>query len=1115
MIEEWAAFGKQLFRLDVIADGIRTTYLADGRSKEMFRFKPFICDQLKADSSELSTISSLFKGWNIGDESETMMALGLGPLWLRAEKDSTSQKLIPSSDSLPLEGYTIYDVKMKKNDNEVPYNLLMYFRPERIGIFVDAVEWLSLDKVKNNQPIIVARAKLNKIDLLPIADSVFELPVGYGCVRSFQFDHPLEGHAGLELLHQGGPNQAILEVTLSKPIDSKLLHTWESQKFTARLLRGSMKMIGQAHSYFVALTQSRDPKTSKINRIKRVWTALEKSEQAVVYTINQVTGKCRVSHESCKDHIRFSMASNLQETETNQFKISSDIIASLLNDHENYHMLREGTEMNSDLDSDENPVGSGPSIKDAMFEKRLSNFELIIGGAVIWSGPVSIIKKITSFAMFSGNLDAGNGGEFEETYHTMMTILFYSQDSTELQYKVVVDLIDKDEVDVNFMHKQLDISDCFSDQQKSELIVKYPLESTSLSKKLFAIQDIIQELFCLDLFQSFPIQPIQVSGIETSFDSSYMYLKMTMLELPLTQMFELKRDMRLVKDDSGELIETIAPSVEKCASSCEHYNCYRFSFDTIEMNCRISISRGQVKIEKATQNELYEAVELKLSSDIWGFDDYSGGRSHLRPNEMIEIFEDLYENRGENGDPDDNSLMPLAIRIEQAELPGPHSIGDKEYIELVPISIHSNIDSMNEFIREENILLDQTGETKQSVIRAQDSSQLKVQYNIVSEEHYFKDTAPGVSLDDLSYEDCARFCESIDCRSFSYCKYSRKCHASSLHKLSEIKSAYKYNAKCIISSLDYLSKFDNYGLVEMPTVVKKDITTASARDCAINCIEESSFACHGFSYCETGQTKGSKRCLMQDKHLEETGPSIDQHRPKFKAARSGDSSLSRSMKENSNVCVFYSRSYLAQFDEYFDKNFEIPPEANSEDKSEIVADLGAENCAQRCIKQSCTAFSVCLDNSEGESLKQLCHLAKGEFKRNFVFYQPRCATYVLSDKSQFSSSGRKQSASMMSDSKPNREAILSEQDDRELIVVDPKQQAALKDDLSYRMLHLFSSINRINLLDKSHWLLKLISALGGILIGVGSVFIWKDKDRLRGVALDFTEEMCNRIRRRR
>lgn len=1110
-----------MFRLDLIADGRRTTYLFDARSKEMFRFKPFICDQLKADSSELSLISSLFKGWNIGDEPDTMMALGLGPLWLRAEKDVISQKLVPteSSDRLPLEGYTVYDVKLKQNDNnEIPYDLRMYFRPEK-GLFMDSVEWISVpkktDKIK--RPVVVARVKLHVLDLLPIAKSVFELPVGYGCVRSFQFDHPLESHGGLELLHQGGPNQAILEITLSKPID-RALHTWESQRFTARLLRGSMKMTGQAHSYYVALTQYRDLKTSKMKRIKRVWTALDKSEQAVVYTIDQETGKCRVSHESCKDHIQFPFATNSQDSSVNSqpFTISSDVIASLFNDNERYHMLREGTNINFDLDSDETYQGSGPLIKDAMFEKRSSNFEINVDGSVIWSGPISIIKKITSFAMFSGNLNAGTGGEFEPAYHITMTILFFSQDLSEIQYKVVVDLSDKDEVDANFMHKQLDISDCFSEQQKSNIIIKYPLESQDLSKKLSAIQGLVQEIFCLDLFQSFPIQPTQVSGIETSFDNWYMYLKMTMLELPLTQMFELKREMRLVKDNSTELqgsfIEKMSPNAEKCASACEHYNCYRFSFDTVELICRISISREKVKIEKAAQNELYEAVELKLSSSIWGYDDYSGGRSHLRALEMIEVFKDLYENRGENGDPDEDSLLPLVIRIEQALLPGMR-IGDKEYIELVPASIHRDIDSMNEFISEEKTLLDDTG----TLIKASDSSELKVQYNIILEEHCFKDSTPGTSLEDLSYEDCAQLCENSDCRSFSYCKYSRKCHVTSLHKLNEIQSASRPNAKCVTFSLDYLSKFDRYGLVEKPIAVKKMIVSPnmSDRDCAIRCMEESSFTCQGFFHCQKDQKNSLRKCLMQDQHLEETSSLMNEHRPKFKADISGDGSSGSSMKHGDSACVFYSRSYLAQFDEYFEKNFNIPPETKPEDAAEVFADLGAESCARKCIQQSCTAFSVCLDslNSPSEKSKQLCQLAKGEFKSSFILYQPRCATYVLSDKSQFNSYEKRKGMSITSDSKADRESVLKEPEDRKLVAVDPKQQATIEDDLSYRMLHLFSNINKSNLFDESHWLSKSISVLVGIFIGVGSVFIWRDKDRLQVIVFGFAERLNNRIRR--
>jgi len=1051
MIEEWAAFDRQMFRLDVVSGESRTTYLTNGKTNEVFRFKPFTCELLSRGSADYDAISKLFKGYTLGGDSGKTMAYGLGPLWLYSKTHAKSVDwMAPYSKQGHsfLDYYVGYEVKFDPKATNIDWTLRFYFT-YAARQFVEAIDWLSEPSPpESGEGKVRARAKLVTKFPGSVSDSVFHLPIGYGCRRSREFDHPLKSDIGLRLLHEGNPNQAVMEISTSRASSEK--HDWESHQYSLSLLRGSRKLSGQTHVYFVAHVQSRDKQTSRLRRFKKVWSAYEDSLKPVAYTIDQQSDSCQVTHDVTGNHLIFDFPGQ-QEEEI--ITLGSDLILSWFDDNDDYHLLREDS------------VETTERLKISHFEKRVDKFMLTSkDGSVSWQGPISIVKTIHNFQFFDGELNT----ELEKLglvkTHTVLTVFFYSKDFTTIPYKTVIDLDSKAEVDINFMHKQLDISSCFEDASKTPIVVKYPIESRDLARKMYAIEDIVKELFLINLLETTPIQPTQLSPVEIEFDSFFIEIKTTILDLPLTHIFKFTPGYKL-SDNKMEaatlsMVQKFEPKVERCATACDYYNCLRFSYDAKTLRCLIELKKDACHTVIWDSSDLYEALDMKIESS-WVDPDMTVGR-HISSKHLLENLK-RYAAAGpndENGDELEKrqTKTPLWIRIESELMPGT-SASDPAWFDLKPSSIEEDIDSTVEFAPNEGSQ-DSGGEEGE-----QERGGLQLQYNLLLESSEFM--AATYASVSSSYEDCEHQCEMANCRSFSHCELKEECRITNLHKLEDIKSETRKNPGCQVYALDYLSKFEKFGRVLPPFGKRKTAYVSEARECAQACLNEPDFTCQGFVHCEGLDKKPS--CNLQDRHVDNMSGPTSESAYSFsdRVANNG----------TSPVCSLYSRSYLPQFDTHIGKSIGGSPTGR-------VRNAGAETCAHHCIELGCVAFEVCLEQA-GQYYRQACALYRQEMQTSSLVERQRCTTFVLSKNSQFFKARK----------------------DKPLPPILAEERETFKDDVNLEIFGLIDENYAIESAkgdssNESSWS-KFFSLLLGAAFGVGCATLWTWSERIHGIATSF------------
>lgn len=1077
-MEEWASFEEHQFRLDMIYGDSRVTYLTNGETNEIFRYSAFKCDRLEMNSKDLGIIGNLFKGYSLNGLPQSARAYGLGPLWLRATTDATSDKLLSNKtsdnkDHKFLHYFTGYQLNFKFSREEIPYNLRFYFKQDHQSI-VDAIEWLDPTN-KYAEPKVEARATVVWVDLNKLAESVFELPVGYGCQRRPNLERAPQVGDGLELLHQGGPNQAVLEVTISQPT-SKLLHNWSSHKYTVRMLRGQLKLNGsKRNSYYVSQIQERDLITSRMRRTKRVWSFEDKTNEAVVYVVDLESKKCQVTHESVEDSVKLIFPG--QQNGLNPIALNIQAITNLFNSNEEYHFIKESRS------------SSSSRVKDVYFEKRLTNYQIKSvnkGGGFAFDGPISIVKKLSTLTFIPEGKQFPGLQTYQFSFHTKVTLFLYSQDLTEILYKIVIDLIDRQEVDISFMHKQLDVSPCFSEEQQKDIVIKYPIETVQLGKKLSVIQDLVEEYYCMNLFSTTPIQPLQVTNVGFSYDNFFIYIRMTLIDLPLTHFFLMQRGVRLAKgSDRDKILEKFAANAERCASSCELYHCLRFSFERDTSRCALQLHPNVEALQHSEFSELY------MMESPWDKYIADGLRSHLKPRQIVELFNELITS--DLADKDDEETIsswrlqddvPLTLRIESAFLPG-YTVGDPPFIILRPSSVESEMNSLHELAKVET--MDRNTNGSEVIIHVNtDSLQLQIEYSLLFENKQYLvnklASSPGSQqMEAFSYEDCAHACEDSNCKSFSYCQSDKSCSLTTMHKTALIDESVVHYSGCNVFVLDYLSKFEDLGFVTEPEVVQKIIKQESLIDCANSCMEEEEFNCQGFYHANEGDVK----CLLVNKHIEQHASG-----PTFTFIKSTDKQSFR----------FYSRSNLAQFSQYFGKTLEVPEtELN---KIETIEGSGAELCAQTCIEQSCLAFDICLElDDAAKNLKQVCQLVKQQVRKSYLVARNRCNTFVLSDRSQFN---RKNMKILQVDVRPDRTA-LDKVDKNPEIVLNPEQKEATRGDINEQLMELLiSAQNKQELMpDSFHWLAKIFTIFLGSILGIGCASLWKKNESVRDFASRF------------
>lgn len=1044
----------------------------------MTYYQPFVCGPVIKTSKEYECLTTLFRGYLMNDKRPEAVSYGLGPLWIIAERDGkVITKLIINNPTgiykydylLNYSGYRVRLPETQFGGNGTYEKVNLYFPPGDKK-FVDHVEWVLEE---GDEGIVEARAKLTAIDTSKPTANVFELPVGYGCEGQLE-----DGDNNLDrliepdhlLIHdRGTPELLDLEVTASKPIDD-LMYSWNSNKYSVKLVRGQIDSGSSdvPKVYYTTLTLERDYKTSRLKRQKKIWSSRSDLDDATCYSIDETTGRqsCKVNHLNAHDYVSFLFPG--QEQELNPISVSLGALADLHTSYFGYKKISAGEY-----------IAPG-RFKNAVFERRFSNYTLNANGGVFWPGPMSVVKQLSTYSSFYDSLRIDN--DYNPEYHTTMSLLLFSNDAKILLYKVTFDIVDRHELSMPKFVSHLDLTPCVPAGKSEALILKYPIEDLDRIGELESNRDTILSIFSGNVLKQTPILPLQLSNLELTFDNFYAYLRMNILDLSSYQTFELVPKERLKIDkDPLALVETTASSLVKCSLQCDFYGCYRFSYEEEQLRCRLEVKNGKTQMDIAANSMTYKYRQPDLKSlhpSVTSFlrleEESETGRHHLSPRLIEELFQSILEDNRSTGK--DNLLRLI------------HHTGDPQGdIVLTPIALHSDIDSLKELVKQEegvNALPD-AGE-----LVVIGSENMELQYRLVLDNRKFAKNEDRVSeISAATYENCAQACDDDgECKSFSYCRSTFVCLITRKWSQSkELADRTMASTGCSVYTLDELSKFEDFGLALRPTEVTKGPERVDmTRDCASSCLDDTQINCQGFYACPSKSDNFKLDCLYTDRHLSND---FNKHRPEF-ISRNADKAMSLRdvvRKVLKQECRFYSRSYLAQFDQYHGKTIEFPTQ-DLELTRIVLKGVSAEKCARRCIERQCLAFDICVE-SNSRFFNQVCQMATKEIRHSHLITKAGCTTFALSDRSQFKKyAATKNETQKFEGDKPDKEA-LNQDTLGPAVILDPEELKAEEDDINSNVFeYLRSKFTHVHQsVDGSHWLAHLLCLVIGIMMGAGGL----------------------------
>ena len=1084
-VEEWASFGSQQMRLDLIAGSQRTSYLTYGASGELFRYKRFECQRLEANDSsfkEFEILSKLFLGFPLveaangervnptsGQPPAATLAYGLGPLWLRASQASTSVQLRGPNEqeSWGLDS-EVFEVKLRQDlrADQLEFELRFYFVKTSLerASFIDSLDWVvklapAKGKAEQQQEEIEARAKVLHVDWSAFDQSVFKLPVAHGCQRAPRFDQHLELSSGLVLLHMGVPNQVSLEVSTGRPLDSS--GKWASRRYSVSLARSArVRSRDDFESFITSLVQERQQTSGKLAKSKQVWwMARESAQEALVYSFDELSGECKVKYREPSELIELKFPSEQDDQEAGgggggqlSLSLGAQELTRLFSSTEDYHLIDEGELLGT---------SGGPSesrkdlFRDRLYEKRVQSFTLRsqINGAptVAWRGPVSLVKRISSHARHLSQLERAkvvsaktNSGSANRTgaqqqqlmvladdYRTTLVIYFFSpadqqqQQQSQLIMKATLDLVANHEIDYAYMHQQLDVSSCYATGEQNnnnnrEIRVRYPLEWPQAASRQLAgkRQQLVGQTY-VNLFEqpeSF-LSPLEVARMQVSLDNLYLYLQMTLVDLPLSHLFERRKGVRLAASEAEgpSVLEATSPSALRCGQFCEHYNCFRFAYDSSELLCQLELLGGDGRrlgaqvVPKAT-SELYEFVERNRTR-LSLMDNFV--RSHYGPQKLMEILDQFTLSELEAGGEQQAGLYnPLKLALIVPSVAPESALNSTGVTQLdsgapgqqtnrlllVPSSIERQFDPIK------------LANNYQQQQQQQQATSIRPDYVILAPDRKLNGDF-GRTLRAANYEQCAQLCALSNCRSFSHCQHDESCQLSDAHLeayLMGYSKATPLQLGCKLYSLDSMSQFELWAArAPRPpaTGSKLDssklrpnvaVASKSARDCSSACLDEQKFVCQAFYWCPSAGSLPTG-CFMSEQHVD------SMQRSEASEQLIGSSESSSPRLASKAVCEFYSRSYLTKFTKILGKKFSPTTSINNNNNQqtgqqatgETLDGLSLDTCARRCLESNCLAFSVGPAKLGGLGLQQTCLLIGKQFSQENLLPQAEWTTFVL------------------------------------------------------------------------------------------------------------------------
>lgn len=927
--------------MDIISGELRTTFLTHGKSDEIFLYRPYTCKQIDANHGDLKLVKRLFLGYPIGVAGKSQLVYGVGPLWLQANRIKSNITVSEGGDPHRAHSY-LGDLQQYKIDLlGESFQLRFYFLPWPYQ-FVDTIEWAETEK-----DVVKAKVKVTFTGLSPDEEHVFKLPAGYGCIRKDESSKPLIS-TGLVILHDGNPNQANFVITASTPVDGKG-HDWRSHRYTVDALKGPSSLGTKGHPkkpLFVTLTQQKDAETSRMMRTKKVWWAPGESNFFNIYNIYENSERCIVEFSNSTLHIDLNFPSVDQRGISNSSqKITVELLSRWFSDTSSYHLIDSGKQ---------NEDGG---YKDLILERRYDNISLIQGSKPV---SISVVKKLNAYSRY---LQPGEEKTMTliNDYQSSITIFFFTPRYDRLLRKVVIDMNSDHDVDYSYLMDMANVGSCFDSDQQKNLVINYPVESLEIFENLLEKKKYIRSQLHLSILSyQIPVLPIQVADLQIDLNLFSMQVRLSLIDVPLTQTYKRQVGFGLQseKQDTSRFLNMLASSAEKCASHCAYYDCYHFSYDTVTQVCCLGLEEGTKNNIKPGSNSntmfsfvkdsrfLFKKLPHHLSSDVI--------------KDLLRHIIASYNRKQLDGS------EPLILKMHKPGLATLPQTGPNYQWFLIPQSVDSELDLF--------------GESSQKIARQRGvNDRIESRYSLLYEGREFEDLSN--SADGLTYEECADSCGVFDHQSFSYCSRSGRCRTARHHQVGVLENS-EPELHCNIYSLDYLSKFEKYDDVTVPTRFSQVEKSVKPRDCANMCIEGQNFHCQGFYHCSGLPDDTQDKCFMTDIHIEDG---------------SFEHNSAIHLSEHDYNCDFYSRSYLSHYDVYYGKAIRF---AGDEPSVDIFGSLGVEERARRCIYTSCFAFEVCLDK-EAPHFRHQTRFAFSEMKRGRLVDAKGCATFVVSGRSQY------------------------------------------------------------------------------------------------------------------
>lgn len=755
------------------------------------------------------------------------------------------------------------------------------------------------------------------------APQLFDLPLGYGCERKDTPGHEYDPPVALSTLEAGKPTVLEFEVVSHLPLSLKHdLDKWQTHLSLVRVVSGTLE-LGDKYSreYYMIQIQQHNRSSGNFSGIslrsrRRVWDlgepnddpdALERQRRdSRHYELDEITGECtgfgqgqfldtaNLVFPMCLPSKRdSSMEEDCSDQTAAGLVLDQKQLKKLFVDRDGYHLVR----YSQDLFAWKSTY---------VYERRDERFALYNStGSLVWVGPVSIVRRYNKF-------QAGLSAAIRETFSPddfkiRVTISLLNESKDQVIARISLSLLPVRHIDQAQYHRELNrVSNCFSSLDSTttsidpnslslfmskpskkvtgslDFSVLYPLddispENTAILARDGELRESIYGLFIKSVMaiSERRLDPLQFYDVEVEIDREVIRVTGTLVELSPLLTFKRLEGQKFSQSSRKWVFTEVKSSESKCAESCRHFRCLKFTYCRSSNLCDI-LTKDEVDVASNTEKGFIITFEPDNNCDL--FEHYYSGSSRstsLSPLQFFHLFKQKLASRADYSEQADKELdLEIVYELESLD-------NDEKVMRFVfrPNAVkfkpHSN-DDLEDLSPDlsETEQLNSLTPLESSVDRYKESAPV-LEYNLLLSNRRFRKNLAKSSADfpikvanNIDAEQCETICENNNCNSFAYCKIEKTCLISLLHRQEQIEPMTEPEEFCSIISLDYLSKFERSLQVEKPPKqVTKAVNAHSPHDCATYCMEESDFRCRAFYYCQTSETTAQNCFLQKELHV--------------------------------------------------------------------------------------------------------------------------------------------------------------------------------------------------------------------------------------------------------